>query len=178
LRDDAVIRGSGLFRPAPLDVGELTRLPHKFAGLPGINNGSATVNLVIEGQFRACQAGRYSFIVVVEPGKQFGDQYDYGPLACWGDLRQGGSVLFNLSGAADTPTHFLRDASQSFSGGTNLTEGIHPLRLRLACGIAGGSAWVYNQMRKTSDTGFDIRVMGPGDRAPRAFRADEVFQPN
>ena len=42
---------------------------------------------------------------------------------------------------------------------------------------AGGRGWIYDQNQYSQDGAFSIRVMAPGDRGPRAFRNDEIYQP-
>lgn len=179
LRDPAVVRGGGMFGGNVLDAGTMATMPRRFQGLPGIRPGSDPVNVVMVGQFVACQEGDYNFNLTIEAGRTFGDFNEWGGLHCWADLRQENQVLFSIAeGSRDVPVNLQAGIQRTWSGRVRLGVGVHPLRLRLACAPAAGSETVFAQSRFSENAGFNLRVMGPGDRAPRAFRADEVFQPN
>jgi hypothetical protein len=133
----------------------------------------------METQFRACTAGTYTFSLVIEEGKKFGEANEFGGYACWGEMFQGNNKLFSVTEGLDLPSIFPNGPGAQLrrSGVVTLSEGVHTLRVRLACGAAGGRGWIYDQSQYSQDGAFDIRVMAPGDRGPRAFRSDEVFQP-
>jgi hypothetical protein len=159
-----------------MDSGSFASMPRRFAGLPGIRPGNKPVQLIVEGTFRACAAGPHTFSLMVEAGRQFGEINEWGGYACWGEMLQGNTQLFSISEGQDLPVIFAATAQRSWSGSVTLDEGLHPLRLRIACGAAGGRGWIYDQSRYSEDGGFNLRVTTPSDRSPRAFRRDEVFQ--
>jgi hypothetical protein len=179
LRDQAVVRGGGMFGGDVLDAGTMDRMPRRFQGLAGIRPGSDPVNVVMGGQFVACQDGDYNFTLTIEAGRTFGDSNEWSGLHCWADLRQGNQLLFSIAqGGRGQPENFQPGVQRTWSGRVRLGVGVHPLRLRLACAPAAGSETVYAQNRFSENTGFDLRVMGPSDRGPRSFTANEIFQLN
>ena len=136
---DLGARGNSLMGGNVLEAGSFTTMPRRFAGLPGIRPAAEPVQLVFESQFRACTAGTYSFSLVIQAGQKFGEsqESDY---ACWGDMFQGTTKLFSVTEGLDLPAIFPAGpgGQLSWSGTVSLTEGLHPLRVRLACGSAGG----------------------------------------
>lgn len=174
---DTGARAGSMMGGNVLEAGSFTTMPRRFAGLPGIRPGNEPVQLVIEGQFRACTAGSYAFSLMIEAGRQFGESNEWGGYACWGELHQANNKLFSVTEGMDLPTIFSPQTQRLWSGTVTLTEGLHPLRLRLACGAAGGRGWIYNQSQYSQDGAFNLRVIAPGERGPRAFRPDEIYQP-
>lgn len=166
---------SALFGSPPLETFTVRPGPIRFGSLPNARGRAELTQLVFQGTFRACQAGSYEFQVVMESAPN-----DWGRgLLCRGDLREGQNTII----AIDAQNHVWLTEQGKFTtrtGNTSLPEGLHPLRLRISCAVQ-----FYGNSRGTSakgpdedlwQSGFALRVRGPGDAQYRDFRSDELFQ--
>jgi hypothetical protein len=171
---------SRLFPSTPLDTFSVRTGPLRFGNLPNARGRRELPQYVFEGQFRACMAGRYEFQLIMEAAPDpMGDSGR--SMMCGGALQEGENTIF-IVGQGATPT-FIRHATfATRTGSTNLNDpGIYPLRLRISCGFQqygySSSSSAKGPDEDYWQSGFVLRVRGPGDNQFRDFRADELFQP-